>query len=219
MILLALPKSTEFNKKIPKQKFYENINISPSVKKSFTEQIKSIYWTNKISTSTLSLSEGTEVVEIEVFKVKLNSKSIDEGILKQIDKEIHYHILYILEYENIFQAWIGYKEATSGGNNAFKVNGYYHTEWMKEEDLSLKIEGLSLDDVYENFIRQISGERLKNTKGKSLKEAINLDERKKKLQKRISALQTKIRNEKQFNKQMKLNAECKKLKEELGECE
>ena len=31
---IELPKSTEFNKKIPKQKFYENLEISPALKKN-----------------------------------------------------------------------------------------------------------------------------------------------------------------------------------------
>jgi hypothetical protein len=38
--MLGLPKSTEFNKRIPKQKFYENMEISPALKKVFVEQVK-----------------------------------------------------------------------------------------------------------------------------------------------------------------------------------
>ncbi|MFC2766435.1 MAG: DUF4391 domain-containing protein [Prevotella sp.] len=43
-ILPGLPKSTEFNKRIPKQKFYENLSLTPAIRKAFTEQIKMIYW-------------------------------------------------------------------------------------------------------------------------------------------------------------------------------
>lgn len=32
--MLGLPKGTEFNKRIPKQKFYENLDISPTLKKA-----------------------------------------------------------------------------------------------------------------------------------------------------------------------------------------
>ena len=38
--MLGLPVSTEFNKRIPKQKFYENIAVTPAMKKAFVEQIK-----------------------------------------------------------------------------------------------------------------------------------------------------------------------------------
>ena len=30
--MIGLPKTTEFNKRIPKQKFYENMDISPALK-------------------------------------------------------------------------------------------------------------------------------------------------------------------------------------------
>ena len=44
--MIGLPITTEFNKRIPKQKFYENIDISPALKKVFVEQVKTIYWKN-----------------------------------------------------------------------------------------------------------------------------------------------------------------------------
>lgn len=214
--MLGLPKTTEFNKRIPKQKFYDNLEISPALKKVFVEQIKTIYWKNKIAVSTMNLAPGTDVTEIEVFEVKLTEQTLDEGILRQMDKEIPYHILFLLEYQGKYQAWIGYKEATAAGNRVFKVNGYYHTEWLVEDELPLKLEGLNIDIVYENFVRQIAGDKLKTeAAGESLKESVARDEQKQELRKEIVTLQAKIRKEKQLNKQMQMNTELKKLRKEL----
>ena len=214
--MIGLPKTTEFNKRIPKQKFYENMDISPALKKIFVEQVRIIYWKNKIAASTTNLAAGTDVTELEVFEVRLSSPVLDDSLLRQIDKEIPYHILFLLEYQGKYQAWIGYKEAAASGNKAFKVNGYYHTEWLAEEDLSLKMEGLNVDAVYENFVRQIAGDKLKTkAAGESLKESVARDEQKQALQKQIATLQAKIRKEKQLNKQMQMNSELKKLKKEL----
>lgn len=214
--MIGLPKTTEFNKRIPKQKFYENMDISPALKKIFVEQVRIIYWKNKIAASTTNLAAGTNVTELEVFEVRLRSPVLDDSLLRQIDKEIPYHILFLLEYQGKYQAWIGYKEAAASGNKAFKVNGYYHTEWLVEDELPLKLEGLNVDAVYENFVRQIAGDKLKtDSAGESLKESIARDEQKQVLQKRIATLQAKIRKEKQLNKQMQMNNELKKLKKEL----
>lgn len=214
--MIGLPKTTEFNKRIPKQKFYENMDISPVLKKVFVEQVKIIYWRNKIAASTTNLAAGSHVRELEVFEVRLNSSVLDDSLLRQIDKEIPYHILFLLEYDGKYQAWIGYKEAAASGNKAFKVNGYYHTEWLVEDELPLKLEGLSVDAVYENFVRQIAGDKLKTeSAGESLKESVARDEQKQQLQKQITTLQAKIRKEKQLNKQMQMNTELKKLKKEL----
>jgi hypothetical protein len=214
--MIGLPKTTEFNKRIPKQKFYENMDISPALKKVFVEQVKIIYWKNKIAASTTNLAAGNDVTELEVFEVRLNSPVLDDSLLRQIDKEIPYHILFLLEYQGKYQAWIGYKEAAASGNKAFKVNGYYHTEWLTEDELPLKLEGLNVDAVYENFVRQIAGDTLKTeSAGESLKESVARDEQKQQLQKQITTLQAKIRKEKQLNKQMQMNMELKKLKKEL----
>lgn len=214
--MLKLPKSTEFNKRIPKQKFYENMEISPAVKRIFVDQVKTIYWRNKIATTTLNLALGTNVTEIEVFEVKLNEQMLDEGMFRQIDKELPYHILFVLEYQGKYQAWIGYKEVSNSGTAAFKVNKYYHTEWMEEDDLSVKIEGLDIDSVYENFVKQIAGDKLQAAKaGESLKDTVAREEEKEALKKQIANLQAKIKKEKQLNKQMQLNGELKKLKKEL----
>lgn len=92
--MIGLPKTTEFNKRIPKQKFYENLEISPTLKKIFVEQVKVIYWRNKIAASTTNLAAGNDVTELEVFEVRLTSPVLDDSLLRQIDKEIPYHILF-----------------------------------------------------------------------------------------------------------------------------
>jgi hypothetical protein len=212
--MLGLPKTTDFNKRIPKEKFYENLNVTPTVKKSFVEQIKVIYWRNKVAATTTNLAAGTTVREIEVFEIKLKSSFLDESVLRQIDKEIPYHILFLLEYDGKYQAWTAYKEASTG-NTAFKVNHYYHTDWMAEDELPLKLEGLSVDAVYENFVYQIAGDTLQAAEHESLQDAVERDEKVKNLKKQIEVLQARIRKEKQLNVQMKLNSELKKLKKEL----
>ena len=216
--MLGLPKSTEFNKRIPKQKFYENMDISPALRKVFVEQVKTIYWRNKIAATTTNLAAGVAVTELEVFEIRLNSQMLDDGLLRQIDREIPYHILFLLEYQGKYQAWIGYKEAATSGNKAFKVNGYYHTDWLEEEELPLKLEGLNVDKVYENFVRQIAEEKLQAENAEeSLKDSVARDEQRQALQKQIDTLKVKIRKEKQLNKQMQMNVELKKLRKELEE--
>ncbi len=213
--MLGLPKTTEFNKRIPKQKFYENLSVTPAVKKAFTEQIKIIYWRNKLAATTLNLAPGEQVTEIEVFEVKLTSPDLDENVLRLIDREISYHILFLLEYDGKYQAVMGYKEAAGSGKAAFKVDRYYHTEWLSEEELPLHLEGLTIDAVYENFIRQIAGDSLSGGEDTTLKESVEQQKQREQLEKQIAALEAKMKKEKQLNRKMELKAEIKELKQML----
>ena len=215
--MLGLPKSTEFNRRIPKQKFYENLSVTPALKRVFIEQIKVIYWRNKIAVTTMNLAAGETVTEVEIIEVRLNDPKLDVSVLRQIDKEIPYHIIFLLEYDGKYQGWTAYKEEAASGNNAFKVGAYYHTDWLPESELPLKIEGLNIDKVYENFVRQIAGDALQTDTGETLKESVERDERRQQLEKQIAALQAKVRKEKQLNKQVQLNTELKKLRKELEE--
>ena len=213
--MLGFPVSTEFNKRIPKQKFYENLDVSPTLRRVFVDQIRLVYWRNKLAASTLNIAAGEVVSEVEVFEVRLNEPKLDEAVLKQIDKEIPYHILFILTCDGKAQAWIGYKEAAASGSSAFKVNRYYHIYWMPEDELQLHIDGLNMDAVYESLVRQIAGDKLLSESGESLKESVERDEKKKQLEKQIATLESKMRKEKQLNRQMEMNAELKRLRKSL----
>mgnify|MGYP001056218936 CR=1 FL=1 len=213
--MLGFPASTEFSKRISKQKFYENLDVSPALRRVFVDRIKLVYWRNKLAASTLNIAAGEAVTEIEVFEVRLNDPELDEAVLKQIDKEIPYHILFILTCDGKTQAWIGYKEVAASGSNAFKVSRYYHTDWMPEDALHLSIDGLNMDAVYENLVRQIAGDKLQPDSGESLKASVERDEKKTQLEKQIATLENKMRREKQLNKQMEMNAELKRLRKTL----
>lgn len=215
--MLGFPQTTEFNKRIPKQKFYENLDVTPALKRVFVEQIRLIHWRNKLAATTMNIAQGNVVEEIEVIEIKLAQPQLNEAVLKQIDKEIPYHILFILSYEGKVQAWTGYKEASEGGNKAFKVNKYYHTDWMPQDELTLKIEGLNMDSVWENFIIQVGGVEVEQ--GKSLAEQIEVDDRKAQLIKDIEKLEKQARSEKQPNKKFALVQKIKKLKAEVESLE
>lgn len=213
--MLGFPQTTEFNKRIPKQKFYENIDVSPALKRVFVEQIKLIHWRNKLAESTLNIAAGQAVTEIEVIEIKLTQPQLDEAVLRQIDKEIPYHILFVLSYGNKVQAWTGYKEAAETGKKAFKVNKYYHTDWMLEDELTLEIDGLNLDAVWDNFIIQVGGVEL--AQGNDLAKQIELDDQKVQLTKEIAKLEKQARNEKQPSKKFQLAQQVKALTKQLAE--
>ena len=184
------------------------------MKKAFVEQIRIIYWRNKIAATTLNLAAGEQVTEIEVFEVRLSAPELDECVLRQIDREIPYHILFLLEYEGRYQAAIGYKEAAAG-KKAFKVDRYYYTDWLEESELPVHLDGLSLDAVYENFVRQIAGTALGSDKSSTLKESVEQQKQREQLEKQIAALEVKIRKEKQPKKKFELVQELKNMQGKL----
>lgn len=207
--MLNLPASTAFNRRIPKQKFYEELPLTPALRRVFVEQINAIWWRSKIAPATANLAPGRTVTELEVFELQLAQPSLDEGVLRAIDKRIPYPILYLLTCDGRCQAWIGYQPAGQAGAQV-----YYHTAWQPQEDLMLELRGLDTDAAYENFVRQIAGGALDAPATEPLQQSIARDQRRRALEKQIAVLQNRIRREKQLNRQVELNQELKRLRKE-----
>ncbi len=212
--MLNLPPATCVNKKISKQKFYEHLEMTTALKRSFVEDVQAIHWRHKLAASTLNVAEGNTVKEIQVFEIALTNRELNEAVLKLIDKAIPYQIVYVLSFGNQVQAWIAYKEATATSKSAFKVNHYYHTAWCKPEEMILKLEGLTLDAIYENLVRQIAGDELQAT-GEDLKTSIAQSESRKKVAQEIARLEKQAHAEKQPKKKFEMVQKIKALKESV----
>ena len=88
---------------------------------------------------------------------------------------------------------------------------------MDYEDLSLEIEGLNLDKIYENFLIQVSGGKLQIDDSAGIKDALAKSRERERLEALIKNLENKIKNEKQFNRQVKLMGELRRTKAKLSD--
>lgn len=207
----GLPETTRFDRRVPKQKFYENLAVSAALKRSFIDEMQTVWWRNKLAPATLNLAPGTAVSEIEVFEIELRGSRLDENVLRQMDREIPYHLLFVLSFENRVQAWIGYKESATTGNKAFKVERYYHTEWMPRESLCFELNGHTLDAVYENLVRQIGGSELKASSDEDLKASVARDAERKRIEAEIVKLEKRARVERQPKRKFELVQHIRQL--------
>ena len=201
--MLGLPRSTQVNRRVAKEKLYQNAALTPQTREMIKDQIESVFWRNKLADSTMAISAGETAPEIQIFEIQLRQRELDKRVLPAIAKAIPYKILFILVFDDEAQAWI---EASGT---------FYNTDWQSLDGFTLKFEGLNLDAVYENLARQISGGRL-GTDG-DIEEAVDRDKQRQRLERDIVALEKKLLREKQFNKQVELNGELKRLKKELEE--
>ena len=217
--MLGLPKSTEFNRFIPKQKFYKDLythtSIPSKTKNYFVKQIKSITWENKIDPTTMNISKGSFVEEIEVFRVELYDYEIDDSVLYIIDENIPYHILFVFEYNSKRKYSLSYKEI-SRESETINIHKIFQSDWISEEEDLFKFSGISLDNMYENLLNRISDNELDKFSGDTLKERVLNNIEYEKIQKQVNNLSKKIRNEKQFNRQVELNSELKELKKKIS---
>ena len=78
----------------------------------------------------------------------------------------------------------------------------------------MHLDGLTLDAVYENFVRQIAGDVLGTGESASLKDSVEQQKQREQLEKQIAALEAKIRKEKQPKKKFELVQKLNTMKGE-----
>lgn len=213
---MKFPESTFFGKRIPKESFYQRVDMNSSIKRSFIDDIEQIVWQNKLSPDTLNVGKGTRVIEIEIFEIQLKRKVYDAKVIEVIEKSIPKHLLFILSYQGESKLLMNYKEEYENQTGKFKIVDTFQSDWLASDKLMLQIEGLSIDQVYDSFIRQVAGTKLVQDEELDIKESVERTKAIEKLEKKIAELEAKKRKEKQFNKQLQISNEIKKLKNMLN---
>ena len=195
--MFNLPKETYVNRFIAKNKFYNNVAISSKVKEDFIRKVEKITWLYKLSPNTLNIDNTDNVEEIEIIEIIIKEKNVPVGVINTIIKSIPYKILFLVRYQNDYCY-------------AAKAEELFITEWNKEYKFDFK--GYTLESVYQNIIKVlINKEEIHENFDSIIQKKKDEDE----LLKKISILETKVKNEKQFDRQVQYNMELNELRNRL----
>ena len=193
--MLGLPESTEVRQFISKAAIYRKFELNNSQQNSFDEDIKKITIVNEISSQTVKLS-GSDENSFFVLEVQLKHKNYDKKNIERLSKLIDQNILLVLTYEDEARLAV------------FKTI-LHETVWEQLENINLTLTGLSFDALWENVSRTVGG--IETQEESTLEEQITSNIVKARIQKQIDALKKKMKSEKQFNRQIEIKAEIKKL--------
>ena len=199
--MYGLPTSTEVKKQLPKKAIYAKFNMPTSQREHFDADIARLDIVGMVSSKTVpALAEGEEVKEIYILAIQLKRKEYDTKNIALLTKLIPQKMVFALHYEEEVQFAI------------------YHTklitsEWQTSEEASLPLLGLNLDAVWENIVTNIG--QIKISDGNTLAEQIKVEEMRTKVKAQIASLTQRLNKEKQFNRQMEINAEIKSLRKQL----
>ena len=199
--MFGLPTSTEVKKQLQKKAIYAKFDMLASQRDRFDADISRIDFVALISPTTIpAISVVGMVKEIYVLSVQLKKKDYDAKNITLLNKLIPHKMVFALHYEEEVQFAI------------------YHTklitsEWQTSEEASLPLSGLNLDAVWENIVTNIG--QIKITDGNTLAEQIKVEDVRVKLKAQIASLTQKLNKEKQFNRQIEINAEIKSLRKLL----
>lgn len=215
--LLYFPSSTHVDRLVPKTAFYKNLEINARLKTRFVEDVERIEWLYKLAPSTMNVNDGKLVHEIVVFQVQLKAEDTPDDVFLTIDRQMPRHVVFLLRFADRGRLLLNYKEWADVDKTRFNILKTFRTEWMPLAEVKLALEGSTLDGIYEAFAGQVSG--FGTHKAEDTKQILALQDEIARKRRTAEALQKRVRNEKQFARQMELNSEARTLKREIAKLE
>ena len=215
--ILNFPASTHVDRLVPKTAFYKNLEINARLKTRFVEDVERIEWLYKLAASTMNVNDGKLVHEIVVFQVQLKAEDTPDDVFLTIDRQMPRHVVFLLRFADRGRLLLNYKEWADVDKTRFNILKTFRTEWMPLAEVKLALEGSTLDGIYEAFAGQVSG--FGTHKAEDTKQILALQDEIARKRRTAEALQKRVRNEKQFARQMELNSEARTLKREIAKLE
>ena len=183
--------------RMPKEKFYEHLNLDAKTRKEFTELIASITFANTIRPDTVNFATGERVREVSVLVIELKGSKEPTLAMEAIARQNANKLVFCM----------------NPGNTIF----VFRRRLQRAEGLKrLTLVGRTLDEVWDSICAQVIFDE---EDGKNLDSRIELASRKAILEAEISRLNTASRRAKQFNRKNELFAQLKQKKKELAELE
>lgn len=200
--MFDLPKASDIRKPLHKKLIYEKYasELSGNKKERFDADISRIVITNEISEASVRIKATEKIPAIFVVQVELKRKEYDDKNIIMISKLFGQKLLIVLHYENLYQL-------------AIYETRLLKSEWEKEDEFSLKLNGLDMNQVWDNFVTQVSG--IDITDGNTLAEQINIEAEKEKIKKQIADMENKARKEVQAKKKFEMVQRINQYKERL----
>ncbi|MCE8921301.1 DUF4391 domain-containing protein [Bacteroides ovatus] len=213
-----LPQSTIVNRVIPKKTFVNQLGANTRMKDHFTNDVVRVEWLAKLAPSTINVADGKEVHEITIFLVPVKDENCPDDIFSFIDGMIPRHSLFILRWGDMTCLHLNYKEWMESSTNTdktFRIAKTYRSQWIKDTEISLSIEGLTMDAIYETLVRQVAGEHI-IIQSESLREDIEKSIQREVLLKEIEILKRKEAKERQPQKKFVLHQQRIALELEIS---
>jgi|TARA_Y100001001_G_scaffold67945_1_gene65756 hypothetical protein len=137
MTLYAWPKQAAFGRVVPKSKIYEHATVSTALKERFVQQVEQINWAYKLAPETVNLPATPAVTEIQVFRLSLKGASLDQDVLKTIDRAIPFPLIFELVQGGRIKLTAAYKRPaqkpkSAADSSRWVVGSYFETDWQPE---------------------------------------------------------------------------------------
>lgn len=202
--MIEFPAATAVHRRLPKEAFYKHFPLTKILKEKFVSDVDRIVVENSFTKENLNLASDAEIKEIMLLSVSLKSQEFDGKVIEAIARQNPHKLVFLLSFENQQQL-------------AVYHNKLYRTLWMKHDKIALKLQGYSLDKIWDSFIEQIAlyEERAEQTDALSIEDRLAIQDQILKLEKQIDKTENAMWKEQQPKKKFELHTRLREYQKKL----
>ena len=202
--MIEFPAATAVHRRLPKEAFYKHLPLTKILKEKFVSDVDRIVVENSFTKENLNLASDAEIKEIMLLSISLKSQEFDGKVIEAIARQNPHKLVFLLSFENQQQL-------------AVYHNKLYRTLWMKHDEIALKLQGYSLDEIWDSFIEQIAlyEERAEQTDALSIEDRLAIQDQILKLEKQIDKTENAIWKEQQPKKKFALHTRLREYQKKL----
>lgn len=204
--MIDFPGNTLVKRRLPKEAFYKHLSLSATLKSKFVSDADCIILENSLTRKNLNLARDSEIKEIMLLSITLRKQNFDGKIVEAIARQNPHQLIFLLIYGDEFQL-------------AVYQGRLYRTDWMKEKDLSLTLSGNTLDEIWDNLVRQtaISSKTVLSRKDQTIHEQLKMQDEINRLHMVIQKTEKAAWKEQQPKKRFELYTKLQEYKKQLEE--
>lgn len=211
---ISYPKQAAFGRVLPKNKIYEHSGASSAVREMFVRQVEQIIWQYKLAPETINLASKPGVPELQIFVIHLKTPALNHHVLRCIDGAVQFPIIFELTFEGQTQVVAAFKQPSEPNSHRWLVSDYFLSPWMPSDGARVAMPlALDLGGLYEQLLQRLIPLPLRPNE--TLTEWLIRLEQLRLKEKEIQKIIAKLAKEKQFNRQVEINAQLRQLKTEL----
>ena len=189
--MFQLPLATAINKPLFKKAIFEKFNLNAAERDRFDADISRMALVARVSPATVpALTKGKEIEGFYVLQVSLKRKDYDSKNILMLQKLIPQKLIFALQYDEQTKFCIFHTRLQQSA-------------WMATDEAVITLQGLTLDDVWNNIVATIGG--LDAQAEETIEEQIIHREQQEKLLRQIESLEKQCRAEKQTRKKYELH--------------
>ncbi|MCE3027280.1 DUF4391 domain-containing protein [Salinicola sp. DM10] len=215
--LYQYPAKTVLDRVVAKQRILAHVRATAKLRERLRDEVAQITWHAKLAYNTINLPGSLEVPELQVFVITLKGEDLHRDVLRAIDRAIPFPILFELHGTRGIRVTAAYKRPSQADPSKWVLDDHYaSSDWLPAETPRQQLPtAIDLKQLYQQLLRSLLPAPARQ--GEALPDQLERFKAVESLKKDADKLEKRLRNEKQFNRKVEINAELRSIREKMAD--